>query len=107
MNYSAYTETISSRLALQSPPVALSFVESPPAGISAPDSEVPAGCAFWRKAETGVFYAPAEAQAALFAGLGTAERRWIILSEGDHAAHLERVDAWVDAVLDFAAAGAR
>lgn len=61
MNFSVYTETISSRLGLQSPPVALAFVDSPPDGISAPDSEVPAGCAFWRKAESGVFYAPADA----------------------------------------------
>jgi uncharacterized protein (DUF169 family) len=61
MNYSEYTDIISSRLALDSPPVALSFVESPPAGIDTPDGDVPAGCAFWRKAETGVFYAPAEA----------------------------------------------
>lgn len=61
MNYSEYTEVISSRLALESTPVALSFVESPPEGAARPDGEVAAGCAFWRKAETGVFYAPAEA----------------------------------------------
>ena len=61
MNYSEYTEIISSRLALGSTPVALSFVESPPEGVARPDSDVPAGCAFWRMAEAGIFYAPAEA----------------------------------------------
>jgi len=61
MNHSGLAETISSRLALASPPVALSFVESPPEGVGGPGGDVPAGCAFWRKAETGVFHAPAEA----------------------------------------------
>jgi uncharacterized protein (DUF169 family) len=61
MNYSGLAEAISSRLALAWPPVAVSFVESPPEGVATPGEDVPAGCAFWRKAETGVFYASAEA----------------------------------------------
>jgi pimeloyl-ACP methyl ester carboxylesterase len=34
-------------------------------------------------------YAPAVRQAAIFAGLATGDRRWVILPGGDHAAHLE------------------
>ena len=49
-------------------------------------------------------YAPAEAQAALFTRLGTNERRWVILDQSDHAAHLERVGPWIDAVFAFARA---
>jgi len=51
---------ISSRLQLASPPVALSFVEAAPTGVALFDQEVPSACTFWRKAETEVFYAPAE-----------------------------------------------
>ncbi|HEY4213944.1 MAG TPA: hypothetical protein VGM84_20895, partial [Steroidobacteraceae bacterium] len=37
-----------------------------------------------------------------FAHLGTAERRWIIVGEGDHAAHLEDTSAEVAAAMvDF------
>ena len=51
---------ISSGLQLESPLVALAFVESPPDGVAKFDSEVPSACSFWRKAEEEVFYADAE-----------------------------------------------
>ncbi len=47
-------------LSLREPAVALAFVDSAPAGIPALDEQVPSACAMWRKAETKVFYAPAE-----------------------------------------------
>jgi uncharacterized protein (DUF169 family) len=52
---------IISALDLDLPPVALSFAEQRPAGIDIIRSEVPSSCSFWRRAEQGVFYAPAEA----------------------------------------------
>jgi len=59
-----HTETahrIATLLELELPPVALAFVDEPPAGVEPTDAVVPAACAFWRKAEQGVFYAPADA----------------------------------------------
>lgn len=58
------TETadrIATLLELELPPIALAFVDEPPDGVEATDAVVPSACAFWRKAEEGVFYAPAEA----------------------------------------------
>src|SRR6516225_768167 len=60
MNYDNIATGISSRLQLASPPVAMSFVEAAPTGMAVFDQEVPSACTFWRKAETEVFYAPAE-----------------------------------------------
>lgn len=51
-------ERIVAGLELRSPPIALAFVESAPDGVESFQGEVPSACAFWRKAETGVFYAP-------------------------------------------------
>jgi uncharacterized protein (DUF169 family) len=48
-------------LHLATPPVALRFVEEPPAGIRHFTGEVPSACTFWRRAEQGVFYADAPA----------------------------------------------
>ncbi len=60
MNYRKMAEEITSGLQLESPPVALSFVEVAPAEIPPFDREVPAACSFWRQAESTVFYASAE-----------------------------------------------
>ncbi len=60
MKYENAAAQIGSQLALAAPPVALAFVEAPPAGVRNFDQEVPSACTFWRKAETSVFYAPAE-----------------------------------------------
>jgi len=48
-------------LDLDPPPVALAFVDEPPAGIDIVQGDLPSACSFWRRAEQGVFYAPAEA----------------------------------------------
>jgi uncharacterized protein (DUF169 family) len=60
MKYDNIATGISSRLQLASPPVAVSFVEAAPTGMAVFDQEVPSACTLWRKAETEVFYAPAE-----------------------------------------------
>ncbi|HEU0169358.1 MAG TPA: DUF169 domain-containing protein [Chloroflexota bacterium] len=44
-------------LGLNAPPVALRFVQQPPAGIRNFQGEVPSACSFWRRAETETFYA--------------------------------------------------
>lgn len=60
MSHRTVAEEISTQLDLANPVVALSFVDAVPAGIPIFDGEVPASCSLWRKAETEVFYAPAE-----------------------------------------------
>jgi pimeloyl-ACP methyl ester carboxylesterase len=47
-------------------------------------------------------YAPIANQAKLFTRLGDDDRAWVVLADGDHAAHLEDCgDAFVHAVLGF------
>jgi uncharacterized protein (DUF169 family) len=53
--------TIIAALDLNPAPIALAFADQPPAGVDIIESEVPSSCSFWRRAEEGVFYAPAEA----------------------------------------------
>jgi uncharacterized protein (DUF169 family) len=48
-------------LELATPPVALRFVQAPPAGAERFEGEVPSACTFWRRAERGLFYAGAPA----------------------------------------------
>ncbi len=48
---------IGTGLRLAEPPVALRFVEEPPAGTEVFEGRVPSACSFWRRAETRVFYA--------------------------------------------------
>lgn len=60
MSHAQAAEELKSKLGLSSPPVALSFVEAAPEGVRAFEREVPSACTFWREAESGVFYAPAE-----------------------------------------------
>lgn len=54
-------DRLTAALALDAPPIALTFTDSPPDGIAGPQRAVPSACSFWRLAEQGVFYAPAEA----------------------------------------------
>ncbi len=61
MRYTETADRIATLLELELPPVALAFVDEPPAGVESTDAVVPSACAFWRKAERGVFYAPAGA----------------------------------------------
>lgn len=60
MSYATAAEVITSKLSLDSPPIAITFVEAVPAGVSTFDQAVPSACTFWRRAEMGVFYASAE-----------------------------------------------
>lgn len=60
MGYDALSQGLTSRLGLESPPVALAFVDEAPAGVQPARFEVPSACTFWRKAESEVFFASAE-----------------------------------------------
>src|SRR5215470_20194676 len=53
--------TIIAALDLDPAPIAIAFANQPPAGVGIIESEVPSSCSFWRRAEQGVFYAPAHA----------------------------------------------
>jgi uncharacterized protein (DUF169 family) len=53
--------TLKSTLGLRLPPVALSFVAERPSDIGEFTEGVPSACSLWRRAEAGVFFAPAEA----------------------------------------------
>lgn len=61
MTFNQIAQEISDALSLDRPVIGLSFLENPPTGVGTPNQEAPAACAFWRKAETEVFYAPADA----------------------------------------------
>ncbi|WP_052422771.1 DUF169 domain-containing protein [Nonomuraea candida] len=60
MDFATVAQRISTGLGLDTPPVALTFVEQAPAQTEVPAAAVPSACAFWREAEKGVFYASAE-----------------------------------------------
>jgi uncharacterized protein (DUF169 family) len=61
MSYAELADTLERRLELRIPPIALAFVQEPPRGIASTEAVVPSSCAFWRRAESEVFYAPAAA----------------------------------------------
>ncbi|MFI6503983.1 DUF169 domain-containing protein [Nonomuraea typhae] len=61
MDQSHLATRLSAALALHNPPVALTFADEAPAGVPVTKEVVPSACAFWRQAEDGTFYAPAEA----------------------------------------------
>lgn len=47
-------------------------------------------------------YLRADALARLFTRLGTQDRRWVVLPDSDHAAHVENAQpAWIDAIVGF------
>ena len=48
------------RIPLEKPPIGLAFVDEQPSGVSRTGKAVPSSCAFWKEAETDVFYAAAE-----------------------------------------------
>ena len=60
MDVAPLSARISSALALETPPVALAFVDEAPEGVPGPPREVPSSCSFWREAENGTFYASAK-----------------------------------------------
>jgi uncharacterized protein (DUF169 family) len=61
MSNSDIARELTRSLELDTPPVAIAFVDAPPAGVTTTSAAVPSTCAFWRTAETQVFYAPADA----------------------------------------------
>ena len=61
MSTAATAALLIEKLDLDIAPVALAFMESAPAGVAAPGAVSPSACGFWRQAEKGAFFAPAEA----------------------------------------------
>jgi uncharacterized protein (DUF169 family) len=61
MQYEKLAAVLHSRLELDFPPIALAFAGEPPRDVPRTDAVVPSTCAFWRRAEREVFFAPAEA----------------------------------------------
>jgi uncharacterized protein (DUF169 family) len=59
MDHTATAERLTALLSLRNPPIALTFVDKPPEGITEASKTVPSACTFWRQAEQGTFYAPA------------------------------------------------
>jgi len=56
-DYRALEQQLSSELDLTRRPVAITFVDTPPAGVSKFTGSVPSGCSFWRLASDGrVFF---------------------------------------------------
>jgi len=53
--YARVSSEIAEALKLSKPPVAICFSETLPAGLSAPASQVPAGCRFWQDATSNSF----------------------------------------------------
>jgi uncharacterized protein (DUF169 family) len=61
MNLSELSQQITDALQLASPPVSLTFVDEAPSGVPLSAWTVPSACAFWTRAEQGMFFAPAAA----------------------------------------------
>lgn len=61
MNHQSLAERITAALALDIPPVALTFTDQAPEGVAEVEQAMPSACSFWRVAESGVFYASAAA----------------------------------------------
>jgi uncharacterized protein (DUF169 family) len=62
MSYEATAAILTDSLSLDSPPIALAFADKESAqAIARHEQSAPSACSFWRNAESGVFYASAEA----------------------------------------------
>jgi uncharacterized protein (DUF169 family) len=60
-DFMSHTSTLQQLLGLATPPVAISFVDTPPAGVAHVAQVEPAGCGYWRRAAAGeVFYTVAD-----------------------------------------------
>ncbi len=55
MTYQEISASLTQSLALAQPPVAISFADSVPAGVSLFSGSVPAGCRFWQEAASETF----------------------------------------------------
>jgi len=60
MNFDAVSRQITQSLQLSTPPVALSFLDESPDGVTDFDSAAPSACAFWTRAEQRLFFARAD-----------------------------------------------
>jgi uncharacterized protein (DUF169 family) len=60
MNYSEIAALLTSKLGLDIVPVALSCLDATPTGVIVTQPSKPSACSFWREAESGLFFAPAE-----------------------------------------------
>ena len=60
MSHADQAGALVENLGLARPPVALAFLGEAPEGVAVAAEVVPSACAFWRKAETGAFFAPAD-----------------------------------------------
>ena len=60
MDLSAISKQLTAAIGLSSSPIALSFLDEVPRGITVFDSKVPSACTFWTRAEKGLFFARAE-----------------------------------------------
>jgi uncharacterized protein (DUF169 family) len=61
VDYAQAANALTQALHLDTPPIALAFVQSEPAEIAPTTEAVPSACSFWRSAESATFYAAAEA----------------------------------------------
>ena len=61
MRYTEVADSLVAQLNLKLPPIALAFVAERPPDVPPIGNVAPSSCALWRRAETDVFYAPAEA----------------------------------------------
>ncbi len=61
MDYGTLARLLQQSLDLQYPPVAMTRTEARPDTVDASTEAVPSACTFWRRAETSVFYAGADA----------------------------------------------
>jgi len=62
MPHKQIAESLTKLLGLTAPPVAIAYLDAPPPGTARWDGPpVPSACTFWRRAESRVFFAPAEA----------------------------------------------
>jgi hypothetical protein len=60
LDVQALSGRIGEALALDTPPIGLAFRDEAPSGVQEFDGNVPSSCTLWRRAEEGVFFAPAE-----------------------------------------------
>ena len=60
MNHNDAARLLEENILLDKPAIGLAFVNDPPPEVSGLEDAAPSSCAFWREAETKVFYASAE-----------------------------------------------
>ncbi|MGH9354857.1 MAG: DUF169 domain-containing protein [Terriglobia bacterium] len=59
-DYERFTRNVSEGMGLVRPPLGLAFLDEPPEGVPRIAQSAPSACAFWKAAETALFYATAE-----------------------------------------------